>query len=333
MLSLETINLASVDAEEYLHLLNLHIDQDEHPERMRVFFLKTKDPYSQCVGLEFMVMHGYLKDLRALIENNNQSEHALNREWARFYQLILKSQKKSIDYENLLIEMEVFKTEDIALKCIKLFMLISIHFRLRENGQVANVMDVLMDKIRLVEHPILQPLLRQRLELVSFNYYWKENQVILARKHGFIALDIITNPRYIANLHVNLGLSYIFDDFESAKYHLYEGLNLAKQKNFERVIRITENHNLPFIYAHFNQPDGITTPIKSEQAHLEIARGNLEKAQKILSEVTEDTPFTKYYLGRAYQDRSLLIQSYNEFLHQRSDHFFARLPLTALNEM
>lgn len=323
----------SLDIEEYYSWLNTHVDIDRHPERLTTFFLSTKDSYSQCIGLEYLLMHGYHDELRQLIGKNKQSRDKLNREWAKFYQLIIENQQKMISHDKFLSKLHKKETTDPHLECIKLFMIISVHFNLKEFGTLANILDELTIKVKSVKHPILEPLLNQRLELVLFNYYWIRNEMILARKHGFEALDLTTNQYHLANLHVNLSLSYIFDDFASAKYHNQEALNIAKENNYQRLIKMIEENNTPFLYAHFNQPDGITTPVKSEQAHLAIARGDLEEARQLLSEVTESTPFIKYYLGLAHQDRHLLIQSYNQFIESRSDHFFARLPLTALQNM
>lgn len=322
-----------MDAEHYSVWLEMHVDIEEHPNRLKNFFLNTNDPYSQCVGLEYLLMNGYYSELDELIEKNRHHANYKNQEWANLYRLIMAKQSRAINHTKLLSMAQDFKTEDPSLQCIQLFFIISLHFDMFEYEILANKLDLLTDKIKKVNHRILGPLLNQRLKLVQFNHYWKRNEMLLARKHGFDALAQTNNKRILANLHINLSLSYIFDDFESAKYHLDETIKFAKEIKLTRLLNLVNNNNIPFIYAHFNQPNNIVTPVKSEQAHLAIARGDLLTAQQLLSEVTEDTPFTKYYLGRAHQDRRLLLQSYNEFLEQRSDHFFARLPLTALKNL
>ncbi|WP_440897952.1 AimR family lysis-lysogeny pheromone receptor [Amphibacillus sp. Q70] len=326
-------DICFMNVEQYLIWLESYVDIEEHPKRLKEFFLKTNDPYSLCVGLEYLLMYGYYTELDKLVERNKHHKNNQNREWAYLYELVIAKQKRTYKRRELLEKAQRFKTDDIPLQCIQLFFMISLYFDLFEHEMLANKLDILLEKIKKVNYPVLAPLLNRRLNLVLFNHYWIRNEMILARKHGFEALDGTDNSYHLANLHINLSLSYIFESFESAKYHLNEALLIAKEKNIPRMIEIINQHNMPFIYAHFNRPDGITTPIKSEQAHLAIAKGELITAQRLLSEVTEDTPFTKYYLGRAYQDRRLLLQSYNEFLEYRRDHFFARLPLTALKKL
>lgn len=320
------------DVEQYLLWLEHNVEKEKHPEKLKDFFLTTNDSYSQCIGLEYLLMYGYDQELSVLIDKNKKSKHQENQDWAYLYQLIIAKQNRLIKHDCILKRAQKIETTDPNLQCIQLFLIMSIHYDLFENEMLVNRLDELQEKVDRVNHRILGPLLNQRLKLILFNHYWMKNEIILARKYGFEALSETINNYHLANLHVNLSLSYIFEDFESAKYHLNEALIIADTNNISRLVNIIKNQNIPFIYAHFNQLNDLTTPIKSEQAHLAIARGDLKEAQQLLSEVTEDTPFTKYYMGRAYQDRRLLLQSYNSFLHQ-SDYFFARLPLTALKKL
>ena len=321
------------DADHYLSWLKTHHDVESHPEKLKTYFLKTTDSYSQCIGLEFLLMNGYVEAFDQLLEQNNQSRSKRNREWAYLYNLFMMKQKRALSKSELLELAQNFRTDEVELQCIQLFLEISIYFDIFDYSMVANRLDPLRDKLKQVNHPILSPLLKQRLNLVLFHHYWKRNEMVLARKYGFESLVNTTNIRYLANLHINMSLSYIFDDFDLANYHLNETIRLAEKNDLPRLIAAVENSNKPFIYAHFKRADGIETTNKSEQAHLALARGDLKTAKRILSEVTEDTPFTKYYIGRACQDRRILLQSYNEFLEHRSDHFFARLPLTALQTL
>jgi hypothetical protein len=115
--------------------------------------------------------------------------------------------------------------------------------------------------------------------------------------------------------------------------NLQQALQIAKKHDLTNVIRLVEQNTIPFLSAHYNKPEGITTVDQSEQAHLEIAKGNNEKAIKILRELPHDSPFVMYYLGKAKQDKDLLLQSYSYFIEKRSDYFFSRLPLNILKNM
>lgn len=323
----------NLDAEAYFYWLESHVDKQDHPRLLRDFFMTTNDAYSQCVALEFLYMYGYFDLVEQMIEKNKQSKNKVNRDWAYVFELIMAKLNRQVHLELLLEGAQRLNTEDPALSCINQVFIISIHFDMFEYEILGNKLDRLLIQIKTISDPIIAPLINQRLELVLFHNYWRRNEMILARKHGFNALAGTKNRYALANLHINLSLSYIFDEFESAIFHLNESKKNAESLNLTWIIDMIDNQNIPFLCAHFNRACDIKTPVKSEQAHLAIARGDLKLAQHLLSEVTEDTPFTKYYVGRAYQDRRILLQAYNEFIEKRSDHFFARLPLTALKAL
>src|SRR5699024_11900875 len=134
-------------------------------------------------------------------------------------------------------------------------------------------------------------------------------------------------------MHISLGLTYTFDTYEQGMYHFNEALYLSKKNNMYNHITLLENHNIPFLSAHFNQVEGITTTDKSEMAHIEIAKGNFSKAIEILEGIKGNSPFKLYYLGIASKDRDILLRSYSDFIEKRSDHFFCRLPLNMLKHL
>src|SRR5699024_10384020 len=166
-----------------------------------------------------------------------------------------------------------------------------------------------------------------------FIYYLVRNEVIIARKYAFRVLTQTNNPETEISLHMALGLSYIFDTYFQAMYHYTEALKIAKKENLDKIVETIEQQNIPFISAHFNKVKGVTSTDKSEQAHIEIAKGNYAKAEAILSEIETNSPFRMYYVGMAKRDKTILLQSYNQFIEKRSDYFFSRLPLNALQKM
>ncbi|MCZ0703669.1 hypothetical protein J2T56_001868 [Natronobacillus azotifigens] len=318
---------------QYVNSLGKLYDEETLINKMCEFCLQTTDQDDMRVGLEYLYMNGCYDALSQLIERNKQHTNKENNAWAHLYELTLAKQKRTIPHHKILEQVMEIKTYDPGLRCIIEYLMLSIHFDLFEYERLAYALDSIQLLLQRIDNPLLVSLLKARLDAALFIYYWKRNEMILARKYGFRIINETTNNTLKANLNINLSLTYIFDDFENSYYHLEQAKQIAEEKKLTRLISIIENHNIPFIYAHFNRPDGISTNVISEEAHLEIAKGNFPKAQRLLSEITEVTPFINYYLGRAHQDRRLLFQSYNEFIEQRSDHFFARLPLQALQKL
>lgn len=321
------------DLERFSYWAELNVQPKDRPQVMRDFFVQTTDAQAMRIGLEYLLMNGFYQDLHRLLDKNKQHTSILNRNWAHLFQLMLTKEKRTLTHEQLLTEAKRIQTDDPGLKALIQFFIIAIHVDVFEFDVVANRLDYLQELLYQVSHRVLSPLLNYRLDRVLFVHHWKRNEMLLARKYGFRAFRNNHNHVHLANLHINLSLSYLFDDFESANYHLIEAEQMAHEYQITRLIKMIEEQNRPFICAHFNRPDGITTPIKSEQAHLAMAKGDYETAPQILSEFTEFTPFTYYYLGRAHHDKQLLQKSYYAFIEERSDHYFARLPLAAMQSM
>src|SRR5699024_12003398 len=99
-----------------------------------------------------------------------------------------------------------------------------------------------------------------------------------------------------ASLHMNLGFTYTFDTYAQGFYHFKVALKLANTYQLEQVKRSIQQKNIPFFSAHFGHDEGIETDDRSEQAHLEIAKGNRSKAITILEQMPLDSPFK---IGRA----------------------------------
>ncbi|MDY0394211.1 AimR family lysis-lysogeny pheromone receptor [Virgibacillus halophilus] len=172
-----------------------------------------------------------------------------------------------------------------------------------------------------------------RLNQYLFMYHWSRNELIIARKYAFRALTQTSSDLIKASIHINLGLTYTFDTYQQGMYHLNAALSLAEGIGAKKVIDTIKIHNIPFLSAHFGETEGIETVDQSEQAHLEIARGNISKAIAILENSPLSNPFDLYYMGLAKRDKDLLTASYNHFIEKQGDLFFARLPLNAMKKL
>lgn len=317
---------------QFMNMLTFDYDESIVVELTKDFCLATENPEDMRIGMEFLYINGYYNDLKMLINKNRLSHHSLNQKWASVFDLTMDRAFYQIPPHEILKKLNMLLTpdNDPELQSLIYINIINTYFDMYLYGKLGDWLEELQELILKLENPLVASFHKFFLDLIFFAFYWKRNEMVLSRKYGFRVLNKMNSEYKKAQLHVNLSLTYIFDDFDSSIHHLNEARSLAIKNKHSRLINMIDQQNYPFICAHFNRPSGITTKDISEQAHLEIAKGDLKKAQQLLSGITEVTPFTKYYLGRAYQDRKQLISSYNDFVEKRSDYFFARLPLTLL---
>jgi tetratricopeptide (TPR) repeat protein len=300
---------------------------------MRTYCLQLPSLSLMKTGMEFLYINGFYDDLQVLIKKNEQTGNPSNQQWATIYQLLMDRRMKRYSPHQLLQEICQINTEEPELSSLIGFVKVTLYYDLNKFNKIGNFLHQLQQFMATIQDSLIKSYFDIRLHHVMLTYYLIRNELIMARKHGFKVLMLTDNPETKASVHIKLALSYTFDTYEQGMYHLREALKIAKQNHLKHTARIIENYNIPFLSAHFNQTDHIVTDDKSEQAHIEIARGNKQKAIEILNELPMDSPFQLYYLGKAMQDRDILLQSYNHFIKERSDYFFSRLPLYELNRV
>ncbi|QDP41629.1 AimR family lysis-lysogeny pheromone receptor [Radiobacillus deserti] len=297
------------------------------------YCLRTTSESDMRVGLEFLYMNGFDHDLHNLIKKNIQSTNPLNRQWGHMYELQLARKNQTLSGPKLLERLQKMNVYSPELCILKNFLQIYIHYGAHHFGALSNYLDEQYELLKQVEDPFLHRLFETRLHEVLFIYYWKRNELVLARKHAFQVLNETFSLDRQANIHTNLALTYVLEDYEQSITHIEESIELAKYYHNDFLIRLNVNKNLPFIAAFNHKPKDITTEDLAEQAHLEIAKGNSIIAIQLLEKLPYESPFTLYYLGLAKQNKDLLKQSYYEFIEKRSDYFFSKLPLLALKSL
>ncbi|WP_112182184.1 MULTISPECIES: AimR family lysis-lysogeny pheromone receptor [Paraliobacillus] len=318
---------------EFITVASMEKDDDTVIKLTSEYCLITTNEVDWRIGMHFLYTNGFYEETQVLIDKNKKSKNQINHKWATVYELVLARRFRTIPHHKILTKLQRIETEDKELQFVMKYTMLSINFDMFDYGSFNFLLDEIQDLLLKLDNHVLISLANINLDQLFFAYYWKSNEAILARKYGFRLLNKMYNKKQKAHLHVNLSLTYIFDDFNSCMYHLNQAKIIAENLQDQRLLNLINNQNNPFICAHFAQTDGVVTNDWSEQAHLEIAKENFLRAQELLIGITEITPFTKYYLGRAYQDRKLLISSYNDFIEKRSDLFFARLPLHAMDKM
>ncbi|RYG71307.1 hypothetical protein EU245_14510 [Lentibacillus lipolyticus] len=316
-------------------LLVLRQEHDEKTVQQltRKYCLQSSSEEIRKKGMEFLYMNGHYEDLQQLIEINKFSGSLSSRNWASVYQLALDRKQQTYSSDEIYRRANSLQTDEPELKALLEFIKIAIHYRRNAYGEFGNFVEKLYKLFDKINDRFLLSFFHIRLYQNLFVYYLVRNEVLIARKYAFRALNRVTNPATKVNLHVNLGLSYVYETYDQGMYHLRKGLEIAQAEQMNQQAEAIEQQNIPFLSAHFGKVDGITSTDKSEQAHIEIAKGNYKQAEAILSDIDLNSPFRLYYLGMAKQSKNLLHQSYNYFIKKRSDYFFSRLPLNALREI
>lgn len=316
---------------ELMEILSIEHDICTAAQLMKDYCLRTSSLDIQKKGMEFLYMNGYGQELMKLIEKNRMSHHPSNREWAEVYQIIVDRKLDKHPPQKIIERFNQIKTSDPELIAIIEISKVSSYVDMHRFAELGDFLDKYEQWFIQIEDQAFLSYLQIRLDLILMYHYLSRNLVILSRRCANRLLNRKNISPYIRlSAHTHLGFSYLFDSYAASMTHMQKALQIAKEHDYKRAINVFKNRNIPFIAAHFKQVDNMTTNDKSEQAHIEIAKGNNKRAIEILSEIPLDTPFKLYYMGKAKQDEDLLHEAAIQFIEKRSDHFFSRLPLNEL---
>lgn len=333
-----TVDFLQSDAELPLHVVYQQMQENVSEfKNMWEICLTVEDFDNQRIAMEYLYTNGFYDKLQMLIDKNIQSANRLNRKTARMYQLLRerKTTGKRQDRMKLLQTANRLRLAetDYELHILRDLLHIYCYFDMNQYGKIGGYNDHIKELLPRVSDPLLKKLFTLRLHETLFIYHWKRNEMLLSRKYAYQLLKEINNPIKKVDLHNLLAQGYLFDSFDQANLHVIEAMDIAKQIQYERGIYGLKNYTLPFIAAYHRKTEGIETEDKAEQAHIALAEGNSALCIKILENFEEHTPFQQYYLGKAKQDKVLLRISYQRFVEERDDYFYARLPLEELNAL
>ncbi|SHM61674.1 AimR family lysis-lysogeny pheromone receptor [Gracilibacillus kekensis] len=313
---------------QFLTMVSLDNNEATELAIAKEFLLESSSDMDKRLALEYFFINHSYPELKYFIQVNQESSNSLNREMAKLYQLMLdlRNGKPVHEVRKYAQSVATFHPE---LTCLKYFLYIAIDVNVFNYDNIGYFLNKVQRKLCQIDNPLLITFFNIRMKTLLFIYYWKRNELILARKNAYEALQMPHHVKQKAQLHLDLALSYIYEDFESSLYHIEEAKYIATTLQDQHTLKKIEDFTYPFICANFGKVDGVTTNDPIESAHLEIVKGNTSLAKKILEELPISTPFTKYYLGLATKKQHFFIHSYQHFMEKRSDHFFARLPLRA----
>ncbi|MYL35710.1 hypothetical protein GLW05_19205 [Pontibacillus yanchengensis] len=313
-------------------MLSLQYDSETTAQLMKTLCLETNSDLNQRHALEYMYMNAFFQELLDMIEKNKVSSNPTNRQWAYIYELIWNRIAKKPDPNLTLQKIKELIPLDEGSEVLQTFLIQYSYFDLLAYGEFGNYYQRLVEQVSGIDSPFLSYYFQLRLEDFQFYYHWKRNEVIIARKYAFRALNKTMSPFKKCHLQIALAESYSIIDYDQAIFHMNEALNIADYYQFA-IRDAIRTRFYPFISAVHNKTEGVTTTDLPEQAHLAAARGDVGKVQEILGDCEELTPFQEYYLGLATQSVRLLTNSYRRLMNEYGDYYYAMLPFQELQRI
>ncbi len=301
---------------------------------LKDFCLTATSQENQRKGLELLYMSSFFNEVDELIQLNKKSENMENRQWAQVYELIYKRRKSGETTDPFKLLEALGKIEPLSqeIELMKIFITVYCYHDLRQSGKVSSYFDTLTELTTKIDDPLMAMFFQERLEDFFMFYHLRRNEMILCRKYGYRLLNKTHNTFKHCVAHGKLSLTYALESYEQALYHANEALRIAEYHGYNQIIESMNNRNIPFISAVNGRYKNVTTTDPIEEAHLDIARGNVDKAVAFLESIEQPSPFQEYYLGKALQDTERLLSAYHRFV-RKGDYFSAQFPMHEIKRL
>ncbi|WP_226585377.1 AimR family lysis-lysogeny pheromone receptor [Halobacillus litoralis] len=312
----------------YLHNLKKYPREDA-VLRTRDFILSRfpMDIDEQIVCLEFFYMNDFFEDLAVILHSPY-----IKNEVKYLYELMHQRVKTPVTKEQL-YELSRVQFSHPSLHCLQLFLLVYSYYDLKIYTALDKYLEDCDQALRAVNEPLMYYYLNQRYQELLFHHYWKTDNSILASRYAYKMINAELSPRRKSRMYHILSLCQLFNGYESAMDPLNKALEIAEAQQLQSFVTSINHHTLPFIAAFHQRTEDVFTPDPIENAHLALANGDYKTTRKTLQSLTTLTPFQESYLGLATYDSRMLENSYKRFIHERGDHFFARIPLEYMKRM
>lgn len=294
------------------------------------YCLTSQSAIIKRTGLEFMYMNEYYHELQKLIHINAVRPEFENQQWAHVYQVLLNHKNNTEHPKELLNELETIEKSSPSITIIVELAKMTIYQSMHEYRYIGEYIVRQQQLIDDIHDPMLRHSFQLRLREQLFMYYWKRNEGIIARKYAYKMLTHELKPLTCIRMHVNLGLTYLFDTFEQGMFHFNKAICIAKEHQETKALYSINNKTIPFFAAYFKRTEGIRSELLDEQAFVLISQGKKKEALTLLQKTSINDPYLLYYMGLATGEDHYFIRSYDCFIERRGDLFFVRLPVEAL---
>ncbi|MBM7551994.1 AimR family lysis-lysogeny pheromone receptor [Thalassobacillus pellis] len=274
------------------------------------------------IALEFLYMNGYRADMRMLLE-----EASMKNSYKQLYGLLCDRMfNKRLSIKQL-HKIERLRYQDPHLQGLRLFLLVYGYHDCCQFAIMNKYVEEIQDLLYWIRRPLVKYYFQLRLDEVLFQYYWKADMPVVAKKYAYRILHSALSYDRQCGVYRDLALCDVFNGYDAAMSHVMAGLELAEEHQLSRLYHVIKENVFPFIAAYHCKTENVTTRNVTESGHLAVAAGNYLEAERIFSTFETLTPFQECYLGVARNDSFALNRAHFRFRKEYCDQFFAKLPM------
>jgi hypothetical protein len=319
--------------------------QDREFEIMNEY-CRTLDPNKKAarIALEYAAINN-LEDLKKyLIEKLAEAKNIESKDFAFIYGTYAKLSNEEIDsHEGIqMINRKGFTSYETLVfsKIVQIYE----YYKLRLFDNILCLSNELQSELDNINDEFLRESYKIRMNLILVVIQLHKGMIQKSREYALNTLKYDNIPNYykITTL-LNLGNSYIMENYEKSFEYLQKGLDMAIKYSFSKSITQFKR-SLNFLMNYWGK-EPLYLDFNSQEisdiheiAFMYIRKGNKDKALEILNQIKQDNMiylqkgFHYFYRGLIDYNKENFYQSIINF-KLAGDHFFRNLPLIELRKL
>ncbi|MGM7720579.1 AimR family lysis-lysogeny pheromone receptor [Metabacillus sp. Hm71] len=278
-----------------------------------------------------------------LIIRLKESKNSTSKEWAEVYELhrrLATGQISVIEARDILCDITI---KSVEMKLFSKIMFLYPYLNKRDFKSLKETLDYIdLNKINELSSTYLSGSFKCRILMIRANSNVVEANVEDVRENVNECLEITNTLRFIAFGYLNIGNSYIFENYDEAKRNFLKGLEAAGDNPIYRTQLL---RSLSFLENYWGKENNYIDKYSDEiddlqeVAFMHIRKGENDKALEILDAMKNNNDLTEYdlaydnfYRGLITKDKNYFYDSIEYFI-LTGDKFFRKAPLIELKKL
>lgn len=319
----------------------------EQEKELMMEVTKTLDPNKHIarVALEYATINKHEELKKYLLEKLASAKNIESKDFAFIYDVYAKLSNGEIPSREgiQMINRKGFTSYE-AQVFSRIVLMYEYYFRLELFDNILELMDIVKPELDDINDQYLKEQYKIRINLLMVAVCLHKGMVEESREYAYSILKCNNIPNYTeVTTLLNLGNSFIMEDYNKSFEYLKKGLDLAIKYNLENSITQLKS-SLNFLmnywgeepkYLNFNSREIFDI---HEIAFMYIRKGNKNKALEILNSINQDDMsnwqkgFHYFYRGLIDNNKENYYKSVTYF-KLTGDRFYRQLPLIELKKL
>lgn len=326
---------------EQIRRIIKHLFPEKEREYMAEYAL-TQELQNARYCLEYTSIHNMHDITYQLIAELAASKNRTDREWAKAYQYFNDIAVQQHEPVSFLKRLDEFIPKQDEMKILKTIAKCQALFQLDKHREISDLLNKIAKDIEELISDFMKESLNTRVNLILNNIFLYQNNIDEAREASRYVINQEIAENIKGGAYLNLGHSYLFEDYEKARRYYLTALSFFNQRGRDDLVVATKN-TISFLQSYYKIDreytyNGGSYQEKSDYIYYLAQKGDRIRAKELLNEIDINTlpdwnkGFYYYYLGLIEESKQPFFEAV-KWYRLTSNFFHLQLPIKALREL